>query len=83
MSVRVIAFGMVFILVFLFVAVKLAGKRMARQSQTEAAYADIIFRYKENPTEESLQQCIEEVSRHFNMSSEDTLLKLKNDGVVA
>lgn len=82
MSVRVIAFGMVFILVGLFLAARLLKESMANRSKQEASYAEIIFRYKDNPTDESLSQCISELKAALGMSEDDVRAKLKHDGVL-
>ena len=81
MSIRVIAFGMVFILVALFVFLRIMEKSLKKKSRLEAFYADAVFKFKENPSESSYTNCIKSVSSILDLNAEDAERQLKKDGI--
>ena len=80
MSIRFIAFGMVIVLIGLFVVAKLLEKKMSKQSIDEAKYAEIIFAHKQNPRDK--KSLIEEVSKALHLTQEQAVSKLQKDNVL-
>jgi hypothetical protein len=55
---------------------------MKQQSKLEASYAEIVFRYQENPSEDMLKSCIKEVASLFSIEFDQAKKRLILDGVV-
>ena len=81
MSIRVIAFGMVAVLLGLFLLLKLFEKKLKKQSRQEAAYAEIVFTFKQSE-ENDIENCIKKVSETLNLTKEQAVSKLKQDKII-
>ena len=82
MNIRVIAFGMVFILIALFILTKLYAKTSQEKNKREALYAEIVFKHREMP-EFDTQQCLLEISKALDISQENARQMLVKDGIIS
>lgn len=81
MSIRFIAFGMVIVLLGLFLFVRLFEKKFKKQSKSEAAYAEIVFSFKQE-AEGDIENCIKLVCEALGLTKEQAVSKLKSDKVI-
>jgi hypothetical protein len=81
MSIRVIAFGMVAVLLGLFLVAKLLDKKLKKQSRLEAVYAEIVFSYKQS-AKKDIDNCILLVSEALSLTKEQAAAKLKHDKII-
>ena len=81
MGIRTIAFGMVFVLIALFVLAKLYAKKSEEKNKFDGLYAEIIFHHK-NMTEFNAQTCCEEIVEKLGISPEKAKEMLINDGLI-
>lgn len=84
MDIRVIVFGMCFVLIGLFVAAKFFVPREKEKSLKEAQYAERVFAFRSNPSEETYKECLNFAKSlpRFQNQSEDLIKEtLKKDQV--
>lgn len=81
MSIRFIAFGMVVILLGLFLFVRLFEKKLKKKSHKEAVYAEIVFSFKQS-NEGDIDNCIKLVCEALGLTKEQAVSKLKADKVI-
>jgi len=81
MGIRAIAFGMVFVLITLFVMAKLYAKKSKEKNKREGLYAEIIFKHKQK-TEFNGMLCAEEISLKLGVSLDAAKDMLTQDGLL-
>lgn len=81
MEIRTIAFGMVFVLIALFVLAKFYAKKSEEKNKSEGLYAEIIFHHK-GKTEFNSQECCKEIVEKLGISSEEAKKMLIKDGLI-
>ena len=77
MDIRIIAFGMLFILAALFIGARFFVPREKSNSRLEADFAQAALTFKSNPSEELYKECQEKAKNlpHLKNISDDDLNK--------
>jgi hypothetical protein len=84
MDIRVIVFGMVVVLAFLFIGAKFFVPREKDRSKKEALFVEAIKVFKGRPSKENYDECIETARNlpQYKANSIDEIKKiLKGEGI--
>lgn len=84
MDIRLIVFGMVAVLVALFLGAKFFVPREKEENQREAAYAESVLTFRKFPNKENFFNCLEmakHLKRFKNYSEEQLKEALRADQV--
>ena len=79
MSIKVIAFGMVFILAALFIYLRFFEKKLRSDSFNEALYAEAVLKYKQD---NDLAKCLNSITDTLKISESDARSLLKKDRII-
>lgn len=84
MDIRIIVFGMMVVLAFLFIGAKIFVPREKEQSKREAFFVEAIKLFKENPSKEHYIMCInaaKELKQYQSKSTDEISESLSKQGI--
>ena len=84
MDIRIIAFGMLFVLAALFIGARFFVPKEKENSRYEADFAQAAIAFKQNPNKDNFQKCLEaskKLSYLKGKSQDDILQYLSSQGI--